>query len=186
LLTIADFYGDIDSTSGNTAASHFDDLRAFANGKFELTGISLLREGATDVAASVSYGNDTLTLSLEKFEASIKIENLSEIEIGSLDLLNNDINLWASDNITSTTTFISHDDYGLLIKSTVEDLDYFDLVDTDSPLVYGMFDDTYYAADASFTLTNVYDFGDKVLEMSEFETYVNSVQDLSDIYVEIL
>ena len=46
--------------------------------------------------------------------------------------------------------------------------------------------DTYYAADASFTLTNVYDFGDKVLEMSEFETYVNSVQDLSDIYVEIL
>jgi hypothetical protein len=186
LLTIADFYGDIDSTSGNTAASHFDDLRAFANGKFELTGISLLREGATDVAASVSYGNDTLTLSLEKFEASIKIENLSEIEIGSLDLLNNDINLWASDNITSTTTFISHDDYGLLIKSTVEDLDYFDLVDTDSPLVYGMFDDTYYAADASFTLTNVYDFGDKVLEMSEFETYVNSVQNLSDIYVEIL
>ena len=65
-------------------------------------------------------------------------------------------------------------------------MDYFDLVDTYSPLVYGMFDDTYYVADASFALTNVYDFGDKVLEMSEFETYVNSVQNLSDIYVEIL
>ena len=193
-LTWADYYTKFDTTSDAdkvTAASHMDDLRAFANGKFELTGISLLREGATEAAAAVSYENDTISLSMDKFKLAATVEDLTKIELTSLDQLDldffgEDVSTTAFDSITKTSTIVSHDDHGQLIMTTIEDLNYFESINRSDPLIYGLIDGNYYVADANFALVNTYDFGDIELEMSAFESYVNNVFDLSDIYVEIL
>jgi hypothetical protein len=190
LLTFTDYYSKIDSTSGNTAVSHIDDLRAFANGKFELTGISLLREGATDVAASVNYGNDTLTLSLEKFELSASVQNLSDVvDFTSLELRDNYFNSSVIDlfddisgDSTSASLILNHDDHGSLLNLQIEDLNKLENVTIGSSNTFGMLDGNHYAVDENFTLATYVDFGDKVLDTSAFTSYFNNLDELSDIY----
>jgi len=194
LLTFTDYYSKIDSTSGNTAVSHIDDLRAFANGKFELTGISLLREGATDVAASVNYGNDTLTLSLEKFELSASVQNLSDVvDFTSLELRDNYFNSSVIDlfddisgDSTSASLILNHDDHGSLLNLQIEDLNKLENVTIGSSNTFGMLDGNHYAVDENFTLATYVDFGGKVLDTSAFTSYFNNLDELSNIYVEII
>ncbi|MDA8542633.1 M10 family metallopeptidase C-terminal domain-containing protein [Rhodobacteraceae bacterium] len=191
LLTIADYYSKIDSTSGNTAASHIDDLRAFANGKFELTGISLLREGATDVAASVSYANDTLSFSIEKFELSATVQNLSDVvEFTSSELLDSNQVIDLFDDIsgdeTNASLILKNTDHGRLLNLQIEDLNKLENVSIGSFNTFGMLDGNHYAVDENFILATYFDFGDKVLDTSAFTSYFNSIDDLSDVYIEIM
>lgn len=198
ILSLVDYYSKVAATDGTTAAAHLDNLRAYANGKFELTGISLLREGSSEAVASVGYHGDNISFSVGKFDLTATIQKLNDlIKLPSLDLVNVDLvnggdvfgalsNTSTFNSDTEASLVLNHADHGILLNLRIEDIKDLENVSQGGTNIIGMINGDHYAVDENFVVATYFDFGDKVLDTSTFETYFYNIDDLSDVYLEIL